>query len=199
MAISPNPTLPLVLASSSKYRRMLLDRLCIPYLHCSPEVDETPAPQEPPEQLSRRLSQTKAKAVTATYPHHLIIGSDQVACLGGQQLGKPGTMENAVKQLQRCSGKAVMFYTSVALLNTESGALSVATDLTEVLFRTLTMAEISRYLEKERPFNCAGSFKYEGLGICLFREIKSLDPTALMGLPLIKLVSLLKNEGISIP
>jgi len=191
-------SLPLILASSSPYRRQLLNRLGVPYHSHSPEIDESPYPDENPSELARRLAHSKALALTADYPQHLVIGSDQVASIDGHILGKPGNSENAAEQLRRSSGKEVVFFTATALLNSQTGNCQIRTDVTRVLFRKLSKEEIHRYLALEQPFDCAGSFKAEGLGITLFDKILSEDPTALIGLPLIGLCAMLRQEGLAL-
>jgi len=194
---SPMPQ-PVVLASSSVYRQALLDRLQIPYLCRSPNIDESPLPGENPQQLSLRLSREKAYALASTFPQHLIIGSDQVAAIDDKLLGKPETLTVAAQQLRLASGNQVSFYTSVTLLNAETSAVNSHTDITRVYFRKLTDNDIQRYLEAEQPYDCAGSFKVEGLGITLFERIENSDPTALIGLPLIRLAAMLRTMGVSI-
>lgn len=189
----------LVLASTSIYRRELLSTLQIPFQTAAPDVDETPLPAESAEDTSRRLSQLKAQAVANDYPHALIIGSDQVALLNGQQLGKPLTHENAVRQLRSMRGRSVTFYTALSLLNAANGELQTDIVTTEVIFRKLSDEQIERYLKKEQPYHCAGSAKSEGLGIALISRIQGDDPNALIGLPLISLVSMLQKQGVTIP
>lgn len=189
----------LVLGSSSVHRRALLDRLGIDYEVCRPDIDESRRSGEAPVDYVARLSLEKAQAVSAHFPHALIIGSDQAAVLDGEVLGKPGNHERAAQQLERASGRTVHFYTALALLNTDSGRVQTEVVETRVHFRQLTPATIARYLQRERPYDCAGSFKSEGLGIALFESIEGDDPAALIGLPLIKLVTMLSNEGVAIP
>jgi MAF protein len=191
---SPN----LVLASSSRYRQSLLAKLGLPFEAAAPAVDETPQPHETPTQLSHRLAIEKAKALATRYPAHLIIGSDQVAMLNGEQLNKPGNAERAIAQLQASSGQSVEFFTSVCVLNSASGEVHTELDRTVVHFRTLTERQIAAYVAKEQPFDCAGGFKSEGLGIVLFERIEGEDPNALIGLPLIRLVRLLEKFGVDI-
>jgi MAF protein len=186
-------TLPIVLASSSPYRRILLERLGLPFTAHSPGVDETPLPGEPSRSLAERLAVCKAGALSEDYGEHLIIGSDQVATLDKQVLGKPGDFDTAREQLRRQSGQTLLFYTSVVALDSANGQYRLATDATKATFRQLSDDEISRYLDREQPYDCAGSFKMEGLGIALFTQIETLDPTALMGLPLIALARLLRQ------
>lgn len=188
----------LVLASTSIYRRALLERLQIPFLTASPEVDETPLPGESADRTSWRLSRDKALAVTKQYPDALIIGSDQVALLEGRQIGKPLTHENAVLQLRAMRGKTVIFYTALTLLDARSGDMQTEVAENRVSFRHNADAEIENYLRKEQPYHCAGSAKSEGLGIALISSMEGADPNALVGLPLILLVDMLKNQGVRI-
>lgn len=188
----------LVLASTSIYRRALLERLQIPFLTASPDVDETPLAGESSEQTSWRLSREKAQAVARQYPDALIIGSDQVALLDGQQIGKPLTHENAVLQLRAMRGKTVVFHTALTLLNARTGDMQTEVAETRVGFRNCSDQEIERYLRKEQPYHCAGSAKSEGLGIALISRIEGDDPNALIGLPLILLVDMLEKQGVQI-
>ncbi len=192
----PHP--PIVLASTSPFRRELLNRLGIPFTRAAPEVDETRLPEEPPQDLVLRLAEAKARAVATDHPNALVIGSDQVACIDGVVLGKPGDRDRAVDQLSRASGKSVIFYTGLCLFNTATGRTQVAAEPFRVHFRDLSQAQIRGYLDRERPFNCAGSFKSEGLGIALFERLEGDDPNALVGLPLIRLIAMLDNEGIDL-
>ena len=189
---------PIVLASTSIYRSQLLSTLQIQFQTASPNVDETPIQGENAKQTALRLSQLKARAVALQHPNSLIIGSDQVALLGDQQLGKPLTHDNAVRQLRAMRGKTVGFYTAISLFN--SGTGEMLTDLAEtgVTFRDVSDDEIERYLRKEQPYHCAGSAKSEGLGIALIKRIQGDDPNALIGLPLIILIDMLKNQGVEI-
>jgi septum formation protein len=187
----------LVLASTSRYRRELLERLQLPFDVARPDVDETPQPGESPAALARRLATAKAAAVAGARDAW-VIGSDQVACLDGAPLGKPGSLEGAVDQLHRMSGKSVEFLTAVCVAH-RSGHAYQALDTTTVRFRTLDDAAIARYVEVERPLDCAGSFKSEGLGIALFDAIETVDPTALIGLPLIATARLLRQAGFALP
>lgn len=189
---------PLVLASTSIYRSQLLSILQIPFQTAAPNVDETPLPDEDARQTSERLSRLKAHAVAKDYPDALIIGSDQVALLDGQQLGKPLTHDNAVRQLRAMRGKTVVFYTALTLLNAADGTMQTEVDETKVSFRHASDAEIERYLLKEQPYHCAGSAKSEGLGIALISRIEGNDPNALVGLPLIRLITMLGKQGISV-
>lgn len=189
----------LVLASTSAYRRMLLERLQVPFETARPEVDESPLPGEAPAETAERLAAAKARAVAPLFPDALIIGSDQVAHLGAEIFGKPGTVERAVAQLRRMSGQTVVFHTALAVLNTRTGALRADSVPTRVRFRTLGDDEIVRYVDKERPLDCAGSAKSEALGITLLDALSGDDPTALIGLPLIALARMLRAEGLQLP
>ncbi|WP_119692808.1 nucleoside triphosphate pyrophosphatase [Ectopseudomonas oleovorans] len=190
----------LLLASSSPYRRELLDRLQLPFTWQSPSIDETRREDEIAIDLVRRLAEEKARALAGQYTDHLIIGSDQVAVLGdGQILGKPHDLERAQKQLRAASGSSVTFLTGLALLNSQSGRCQVDCVPFTVHFRSLSDTQILRYLQREQPFDCAGSFKSEGLGISLFRSTEGEDASSLIGLPLIRLVDMLINEGIEVP
>lgn len=191
--------LPLVLASSSPYRRELLTRLHLQFTWSAPQIDETRHPNEDADTLVRRLSLEKAQALLATHPQHLIIGSDQVAVLGTQILGKPHTLERACEQLMAASGNSVTFLTGLTLLNSATGQQQTDCVPFTVHFRTLSEAQIMRYLTAEQPFDCAGSFKAEGLGISLFRNTEGSDSNSLIGLPLIRLVDMLQASGIEIP
>ena len=188
----------LILASTSPYRRELLDRLGLAFETAAPAVDETRLAEESPAQLVRRLSEAKARAVAATRPDALVIGSDQVAVLDGKILGKPGDHANAVKQLRAASGKQVTFLTGLCLFNSATGQLQVDQVTFDVEFRALTPQQIENYLQREQPYNCAGSFKSDGLGVSLFRRMAGDDPSALIGLPLIRLVDMLEREGVSV-
>lgn len=188
----------ILLASSSPYRRQLLDKLGLCFDHASPNTDETPQINESPYALAERLSIAKAEALSTSYPDHLIIGSDQVAELNGKLLGKPGCHANAVDQLSRCSGNTVTFYTGICLRNTKTGRNQYQCDTYTVIFRHLTLQQIEHYVTQETPYDCAGSFKSEGLGISLFAAIKGEDPNSLVGLPLIKLTQMLLNEGVDV-
>ncbi|WP_444438295.1 Maf family protein [Pseudomonas sp. A6] len=190
---------PLILASSSPYRRELLQRLRLPFECASPDIDESPLPGESAEQLVRRLAEAKARALAARFPEHLIIGSDQAAVQGQAILGKPHTLERAMEQLKAASGNSVSFLTGLALLDSASGRCQVDCIPFRVHFRELDEARIHRYLEAEQPFDCAGSFKAEGLGVSLFRATEGEDGTSLVGLPLIRLVDMLLAEGVQIP
>lgn len=188
----------LILASTSVYRHELLTRLGIPFETANPNTDETALPGEPPEQTALRLSEAKARALAAQFPDALIIGSDQVATLDGQIYGKPGNHENAVRQLQTMRGRTVNFFTGLSLFNTKTGMARTRGIPTLVTFRELNDQEIENYLHREQPYNCAGSAKSEGLGIAVIARMQGEDPNALIGLPLISLCDLLREEGISI-
>jgi septum formation protein len=194
-----NRGLTLVLASSSRYRRELLERLKIPFQTASPDVDEAPFAGEAPAVTAGRLALAKAQATKERYPRALIIGSDQVAFCEGVRLDKPGNHANALAQLRLASGKSVSFVTAIALINSLSGSTQTRLINTEVRFRALTPEEIERYLVAEPAFDCAGSAKAEGLGISLVESIQSSDPTALIGLPLVALCEMLRNEGLAVP
>jgi septum formation protein len=188
----------LVLASTSKYRRMLLERLGIPFLAVSPAVDESALPGEPTATTAFRLAEAKARSVADLHPDALIIGSDQVADCGGRPVGKPGTHERAVAQLAELSGQTVIFHTGLALLDAATGQCQTALVDVRSTFRVLAPAEIEAYLRRERPYDCAGSVRSEALGIALFERIESDDPTALIGLPLIRLTSMLRAAGVAV-
>ncbi|MBS4096525.1 MAG: septum formation inhibitor Maf [Sulfuricella sp.] len=188
----------LVLASTSPYRRELLSRLKLDFEVASPEVDESPLSGESPEQTAYRLAIAKAQAVGEQFPDALIIGSDQVATLDGAQIGKPHTHENATRQLRTMRGKTVTFHTALCLYNSANDNIQAQVIPFMVKFRDLSDDEIERYLAKEQPYNCAGSAKSEGLGIALIEKMTGDDPNALIGLPLIVLVEMLKNEGVSV-
>ncbi len=185
----------LVLASSSLYRRALLDKLHLSFLSASPDVDETPLPNEKPKALAKRLAVLKAHALIKEFPNHLIIGSDQVAMLDNQQLSKPGCRNNATAHLKAAAGKKVIFYTSVCLLDSSTGQYITDIDVCSVYFRSLTEAQITRYIDYDEPYNCAAGFKSEAMGIALFEKIEGEDPNALIGLPLIKLIRMLEAFG----
>jgi len=189
----------LVLASTSPYRRELLARLRIPFEVSRPDVDESPHPGEPAAALAARLAAAKAHAVARRHPSAWVIGSDQVAEIEGHVLGKPGDFERAADQLAAASGKRVLFHTAVSVLRDGERRAFHFRDRTEVIFRVLGAAEIERYLHAEQPYDCAGSFKCEGLGISLFEAVHSRDPTALVGLPLIDLAKALRQAGFALP
>ena len=186
----------IVLASTSPFRRELLQRLGFSFKTANPLTDETPLAGEMPENTALRLSEAKARAVAAAYPNALIIGSDQVACLDGEVFGKPGTHDNAVRQLQKMRGRTVNFFTGLCLLNTRTGRAQTRGVPTLVTFRELSDEEIENYLCREQPYNCAGSAKSEGLGIALIARMEGDDPNALIGLPLIALCDLLREEKV---
>ena len=188
----------IVLASTSPYRRELLARLGLPFEVMAPNVDEAVQPGEAARETALRLAQAKTRAAAPFFPRALVIGSDQVAELDGVCLGKPGNHENAVAQLKDMRGKTVQFHTALALLNTASGAMNTAESPTAVLFRNYDDRQIMRYLERERPYDCTGSAKIEGLGIVLVERVTSDDPSALIGLPLIQLAAMLRKEGVAI-
>lgn len=188
----------LILASSSVYRRELLQKLQIPFSCVSPKLDESSLVGEEPHETALRLAQEKAKKIGEEYPHALVIGCDQVATLDGEQLGKPGNHKNAVKQLKKMRGREVTFYSALCLYNAATGNMQALIAPYLVKFRQLTDAEIENYLIKEQPYHCAGSAKSEGLGIALIERMLGEDPNALIGLPLIKLVGMLKNEGVNV-
>lgn len=187
----------LILASTSPFRKQLLDKLELDYETASPEVDETPLAGETIEAMVVRLSEAKARAVADRYPDALIIGSDQSAVLNGQPLTKSGGFDKAFQQLKNASGQKIIFQTGLCLLNTSTGHMQSACIPYMVVFKILSDQQIKHYLEKEQPYNCAGSFKSEGLGIALFERFEGEDPNALIGLPLIKLIEMLANEGLS--
>ena len=190
---------PLVLASTSPFRRELLSRLAIPFETCAPAVDEARLPGEAPEALVTRLSEAKARAGAQTHPQALVIGSDQVAVVDGEVLGKPGDHGRAVEQLRKLSGKTVTFLTGLCLYNGATDTADTRLVPFRVQFRELDQGRIERYLRHEQPYNCAGSFKSEALGITLFERMEGEDPTALIGLPLITLTTLLARAGVELP
>jgi len=190
-------TPPLILGSTSRYRRELLERLRLPFTVVAPQVDETPAPGEAPAALALRLALAKAQAVAAAHPQAIVIGSDQVADLAGEPIGKPGTHERAREQLRRMSGHEVVFQTAVAVARADTGFARVLLAPVRVRFRALDEAEIEHYLNAEQPYDCAGSAKSEALGIALLDAIESDDPTALVGLPLIRTCALLREAGLN--
>lgn len=188
----------LILASTSPYRRELLNRLGLAFETADPEVDESRRAGETPEALVQRLAEAKARAVAGRHPGALIIGSDQVAVIEEEILGKPGAHDAAVAQLRRLSGHRVTFLTGLCLLNSATGRVQLDMIPFHVVFRALNDRMIERYLKREQPYNCAGSFKSEGLGIVLFERLEGDDPTALIGLPLIRLSRMLEAEGLSV-
>lgn len=188
----------IILASSSIYRRELMQRLQIPFHTVSPHVDETVLAGEKPQDTALRLSKEKAQKIGTEYPHALIIGCDQVATLDGEQLGKPLNHKNATKQLRLMRGKEVTFHSALCLYNAETGNMQAQVVPYLVKFRQLTDEQIESYLTKEQPYHCAGSAKSEGLGIALIERMIGDDPNALIGLPLIKLITMLSNEGVNV-
>jgi septum formation protein len=197
-APSPASSRTVILGSSSRYRKELLSRLNIPFEVAAPEVDETPHINETPRDLALRLALAKARAVASKYPEAVVIGSDQVADLNGQALGKPGNHANAVKQLQRMRGKTVIFQTALSVICLATGFEQTDLAAVKVTFRDLTDAEIESYLKAEEPYDCAGSAKSEGLGIALLAAIDNDDPTALVGLPLIRTCRMLSAAGVKL-
>jgi septum formation protein len=196
--MTDTPHRPLILGSTSPYRRELLARLRLPFEVVSPAVDETPQPGERPQDLACRLALAKARAVAAQFPAAVVIGSDQVADLAGQPLGKPGNHQRAVEQLRLMRGQTVVFQTAVAVVCLETGFAQTALAPVRVRFRDLGDAEIESYLRAETPYDCAGSAKSEGLGIALLDSIENDDPTALIGLPLIRTCGLLRAAGVNL-
>ena len=196
--MSMAPQRQLVLASTSPFRRELLERLGLVFETAAPQTDETRLPNESPEQLVRRLAEAKARAVAGKFPGALIIGSDQVAVNGDKVLGKPGEHATAVQQLQAAAGRRVTFLTGLCLLDAASGEAQVDLVPFSVDFRPLTDVQIENYLRREQPYNCAGSFKSEGLGIALFERLEGDDPNALIGLPLIRLIDMLSHAGVPV-
>ncbi|MBL4711160.1 MAG: septum formation inhibitor Maf [Gammaproteobacteria bacterium] len=188
----------LILGSTSPFRKALLERLHINFSCDSPDIDETPLNKEPVEDMVVRLAIAKAQAIAHRHPDSLIIGSDQSAVLNGEKLSKPGNFENAFKQLTEASGQSIVFQTGLCLLNTHSGKIQSSCVPYTVVFKHLSPEMIENYLHKEQPYNCAGSFKSEALGIALFERFEGNDPNALIGLPLIALINFLENEGVSI-
>ena len=189
---------PLVLASTSPFRRMLLERLDLPFSTCSPEVDESVLPGESPLELVNRLSEAKARAALVSHPDALIIGSDQVAIVDGKIVGKPGEHAAAFQQLRNASGKTVRFLTGLCLLNARTHAVQLDVVHYEVTFRKLDDSKIENYLRHDEPYGCAGSFRSEALGVALFQRMSGDDPNALMGLPLIRLIEMLEKEGVAV-
>ena len=196
--IAPAPGRHLILGSTSRYRRELLQRLQIPFEVVSPEVDESQHAGESPEQLARRLALAKARAVAENFPDAVVIGSDQVAELAGQALGKPGSHAKAVDQLRLMQGRSLVFHTAVAVVCLQSGFEQTDLAAVTVQFRALSDEEIDNYLQAEQPYDCAGSAKSEGLGIALLDSINSDDPTALVGLPLIRTCRILRDAGVAL-
>jgi len=189
---------PLVLASTSPFRRMLLERLDLPFETCAPNVDETPIAGETPLELVRRLSEAKARAVADDHPEALIIGSDQIAIVDGKIVGKPGNHDAAIEQLRNASGKSVQFLTGLCLFNAKNSSTQLDVVPFQVTFRDLTESQIENYLRHDEPYHCAGSFRSEALGIALFKRMTGDDPNTLIGLPLIRLIEMLEAEGVEI-
>lgn len=185
----------LILASTSPFRKAILEKLGLPFQCAAPQTDETPEEGEKPEQLVERLAIAKAQAVANQYENALIVGSDQVAVINDEIVGKPGDFENAFKQLKEASGKRITFLTGLSLINTKTGKIHSSVTPFHVVFRYLRDSQIENYLRAEKPYNCAGSFKSEGLGITLFERLEGDDPNTLMGLPLIRLNAMLEIEG----
>lgn len=188
----------LILGSSSPFRAELLGKLNLPFRTASPDIDESPYKGETPTALVKRLAEQKAAAIAKQHPDALIIGSDQVAVLDGHIIGKPGNHETATAQLHAASGQTVQFLTGLALLNSQTGRMQSLVEPFDVTFKKLSDAQIQFYLETEQPYQCAGSFKSEGFGISLFKQLRGDDPNSLIGLPLIQLIRLLHNEGIDV-
>jgi septum formation protein len=186
---------PIILASSSSYRKSLLNRIVENFICHAPDIDETPLADESPAHTAPRLAKAKALALAQLYPEALIIGSDQTASCDGLLLNKPGTEANALNQLRMCQGKTVTFYTGLCLFNSSSQNLQLQTVTTDVSFLSLSDAQLQAYIKKEQPLDCAGSFKCEALGSSLFQSLSSSDPSALEGLPLIALCAMLRREG----
>ncbi|OCA59814.1 septum formation protein Maf [Aeromonas piscicola] len=189
----------LILASTSRYRKALLEKLALPFECAAPEVDESPLPDESAEALVARLALAKASAIADQFDQGLIIGSDQVCVCDGRILGKPGTVEKAVAQLMTAQGRSVTFYTGLCVLDAASGRTEQLVEPFTVHFRILDEAALRRYVEAELPLDCAGSFKCEGMGIVLFKGLEGRDPNALIGLPLIGLIELLERHGLALP
>jgi septum formation protein len=194
---NPDRTPRLILASSSAYRRELLARLRLPFEAIAPDIDETPHPGETPDATALRLAREKAAAIAGSHPDALVIGSDQVATLDGRQIGKPGDHARALAQLQTMRGRQVVFHTALCLWDGRDGTFQIENVQAFVTFRDLPDAELDAYLRIEQPYDCAGSAKNEGLGIAILERIDSSDPTALTGLPLITLTSMLRRAGVS--
>jgi MAF protein len=189
----------LVLGSTSPFRKALLEKLGIPFCTDTPNTNEARQPGESPTDLVLRLAEAKAREVAGRHPAAMIIGSDQVACVDGEILGKPGNRENAIAQLTAAAGKTVTFYTGLCLYNSANEQTQTGVEPFTVHFRNLTPGQIERYVDLEQPFNCAGSFKSEGFGITLFSALEGRDPNSLIGLPLILLVEMLADQGITLP
>jgi len=188
----------LILASSSPYRKQLLDQLQLDFEVAVPDIDESPRPGETPEHLVERLAIEKAKAIAGNHPGCLVIGSDQVAVHDKQIVGKPRDHQDAVEQLRFASGKSITLYTGLALINSDSGKVQSLVEPFTIHFRKLTEEQIASYLKKDQPYNCAGSVKSESLGVALFERFEGDDPNSLIGLPLIRLVRMLENEGVNV-
>ncbi len=188
----------LVLASTSPFRKEILKKLGVAFETASPDIDESPLANETPPQLVIRLAEQKARAVADEFPEHLIIGSDQVAVIDNKIIGKPHTHERAVEQLSNASGKTIRFYTGLCLYNSKTDHYESEAVPFDVVFRKLSPSQIEHYLRAEKPYNCAGSFKSEALGISLFEKLVGEDPNTLMGLPLIRLVAMLEKQGLNI-
>jgi len=189
---------PIILASSSTFRKSLLERLHLSFECYSPEIDESPLPGESASSYVRRLARAKARAIADKFPDKVIIGSDQCALLDEEILGKPGNHENALRQLKAAQGKTVVFHTGICVLKQATGFIEVDDILFQVKFRQLNDAQLEHYLQIEQPYQCAGAFKSEGYGVCLFNQMQGDDPTALIGLPLIRLTSMLEKAGIEV-
>ncbi len=188
----------LVLASTSPFRKAVLEKLGIPFEVCAPQTDETPKPGETARSLVERLACEKAAAVASIFTNALVIGSDQVAVINDDIVGKPGDHESAVAQLKRASGKTVVFQTGLCVMNTANGNVHSTVEPFSVVFRTLQDQQIENYLRAEQPYNSAGSFKSEGMGIALFERLQGDDPNTLIGLPLIRLIRMLEREGMRV-
>ena len=188
----------IILASGSPFRKQLLDRLQLDFVCLSPDIDETLEPGEDARSYVCRLAESKAKQIAAVHPDAIVIGSDQCALLGKKILGKPGSHENALQQLREARGKSVIFHTGVCVLQLSSGFSALEDVLFKVEFRNLSDHQLEHYLHVEQPYQCAGSFKAEGYGVCLFEKMEGDDPTALIGLPLIKLTEMLESAGVAV-
>ena len=188
--------LSIILASSSPYRKQILERSGITFQSCSPDIDETPQINESASALVERLSLQKAQALSDQFPHSLIIGSDQVSELNGEIFGKPTDRNDAIRQLTLASGNVVILHTGLVLLNSTTGTIQSTVDTYEVVTRELSSKRIRRYIDAEKPYDCCGSLKVEGTGICLIKKLTGTDPNTLMGLPLLRLIDMLENEGV---
>jgi len=186
----------IILASSSTYRKQLLSKIMTDFKCASPNIDETPHKNETFIDLAKRLATEKANTIAIKHPDALIIGSDQVACVDSKQLHKPKTRANTIEQLMNCQGKSAYFYTSLCLINSRTNTLQTSVECYETRFRNLNAQQITHYVDSEPAFDCAGGFKMEGLGIALFEKISGDDPNTLIGLPLIRLIQMLENEGV---